>query len=166
MMTKLNLIWAEDLNGWIGKNNTIPWHVSADMKHFRKQTMGHPIIMGRKTFASLGNKPLPKRKNIVITSQKINVPDVVAIHSLDELKKYLIEYPAEYFVIGGATIYQQLLPLATKLTRTVINTDIAGDTKMPTIDYDRWHLVNENEHVEEGQVICRFEKWHLNVEKD
>ncbi|MBC8744851.1 dihydrofolate reductase [Lactobacillus sp. Marseille-P7033] len=165
-MTELNLIWAEDLNGWIGKNNTIPWHVSADMKHFRKQTMGHPIIMGRKTFASLENKPLPKRKNIVITSQKINVPDVVVIHSLDELKKYLIEYPAEYFVIGGATIYQQLLPFATKLTRTVINADIAGDTKMPTIDYDRWHLVNENEYVEEGQVICRFEKWHLNVEKD
>ena len=166
MMTELNLIWAEDLNGWIGKNNTIPWHVSADMKHFRKQTMGHPIIMGRKTFASLGNKPLPKRKNIVITSQKINVPDVVVIHSLDELKKYLTEYPAEYFVIGGATIYQQLLPFATKLTRTVINADIAGDTKMPTIDYDRWHLVNENEYVEEGQVICRFENWHLNVEKD
>ena len=54
-MSELNLIWAEDLNGWIGKDNTIPWHVSADMKHFKTKTTGHPIIMGRKTFASLGN---------------------------------------------------------------------------------------------------------------
>lgn len=162
-MSELNLIWAEDLNGWIGKDNTIPWHVSADMKHFKTKTTGHPIIMGRKTFASLGNKPLPKRENIVLTSQNIDAEGVKVVHSLAALKEYLKANPNEYFVIGGATIYQQLLPMVTKLTRTVINKQIVGDTKMPTIDYDRWHLVNHNNYEKDDQLICRFEEWELNV---
>ena len=106
-MSELNLIWAEDLNGWIGKDNTIPWHVSADMKHFKTKTTGHPIIMGRRTFASLGNKPLPKRENIVLTSRNIDAEGVEVVHSLAALKEYLKANPNEYFVIGGATIYQQ-----------------------------------------------------------
>ncbi|MCC4411924.1 dihydrofolate reductase [Limosilactobacillus reuteri] len=162
-MSKLNLIWAEDLNGWIGKDNTIPWHVSADMKHFKTKTTGHPIIMGRRTFASLGNKPLPKRENIVLTSRNIDAEGVEVVHSLAALKEYLKANPNEYFIIGGATIYQQLLPMATKLTRTVINKQIVGDTKMPTIDYDRWHLVNHNNYEKDDQLICRFEEWELNV---
>ncbi|MBB1096237.1 dihydrofolate reductase [Limosilactobacillus sp. BG-MG3-A] len=162
-MSELNLIWAEDLNGWIGKDNTIPWHVSADMKHFKTKTTNHPIIMGRKTFASLRNKSLTKRENIVLTSQDIDVRGVKIVHSLTALKEYLNLNPDEYFVIGGAMIYQQLLPLATKLTRTVINKQIVGDTKMPTIDYDRWHLVNSSNYEKDDQLICRFEEWELNV---
>ena len=119
--------------------------------------------MGRRTFASLGNKPLPKRENIVLTSRNIDAEGVEVVHSLAALKEYLKANPNEYFVIGGATIYQQLLPMATKLTRTVINKQIVGDTKMPTIDYDRWHLVNHNNYEKDDQLICRFEEWELNV---
>lgn len=163
-MNALSFIWAEDLDGWIGNENTIPWHVSADMKHFRQLTVDHPIIMGRQTFASLGNRPLPKRTNIVLTSQHLSVPGIIVQHSLPELQNYLKENPADYFVIGGATIYQQLLPLATKLYRTVINQRVGGDTKMPAIPYDRWHLVSLKNCVEADKQVCRFEEWHLNVE--
>lgn len=162
-MSEVSLIWAEDLGGWIGKENAIPWHVSADMKHFRRQTLGHPIIMGRKTLESLGNKPLPKRENIVLTNRQLDTSELIVMHSLCDLTKYLQEHDAEYYVIGGAAIYKQLLPLATKLYRTVINRKINGDTKMPTIDYDRWHLVKQTDYNEAGQLVCRFEEWQLNV---
>lgn len=165
-MGNLNFIWAEDLNGWIGKANTIPWHIPADMRFFRQQTLNHPIIMGNRTFASLGNKPLPKRQNIVVTSQQLVSNDIIVKHSLEELKDYLQSNPADYYVIGGATIYRQLLPLATRLYRTVVNLNIAGDTKMPTINYDRWHLVNQHDYKEAGRLVCRFEEWHLNKEKN
>ncbi|MBB1079096.1 dihydrofolate reductase [Limosilactobacillus sp. STM2_1] len=163
-MGEIRLIWAEDLDGWIGKENTIPWHVSADMKHFRHQTLGYPIVMGRKTFESLGNKPLPKRKNIILTNHQLSVSGVVVVHSLSELKAYFQKHDADYYVIGGATIYKQLLPLATKLYRTVINKRIDGDTKMPAINYDRWHLVKQVNYDENGRLICRFEEWQLDVQ--
>lgn len=165
-MTELSFVWAEDLDGWIGKDNGIPWHVSADMKFFKKITTGHPIIMGRRTFASMGDRPLPKRKNIILTSQELPANNITVVHSLPALQKLIDHQPADYMVIGGANVYQQLLPQATRLYRTVINQHVNGDTKMPAINYDRWHLVSRDPYEEDGQVICWFEEWQLNVKQD
>lgn len=165
-MTEINLIWAEDLDGWIGKANQIPWHVSADMKFFKQTTVGHPVIMGRRTFASMGDRPLPKRENIILTSQKLIAKQVTVIHTLAELKQLINNQPASYFVLGGATVYQQLLPLATSLYRTVINQHVDGDTKMPAINYDHWHLIRKTPYKEAGNIICWFEEWRLNVKEN
>lgn len=165
-MSEVSLIWAQDLDGWIGKDNKIPWHVAADMKFFKEKTSGHPIVMGRRTFASLGKRPLPRRQNIILTRQKLTMEGITIIHSVDELRCLMAQQPADYFVIGGANVYQQLLPVATRLYRTVINQHVDGDTKMPTIDYDRWHLVRRAPYEENGAIICWFEEWQLNVEQN
>jgi dihydrofolate reductase len=165
-MSELSFIWAEDLDGWIGKDNKIPWHVPADMKFFKETTMGHPIIMGRRTFASMGDRPLPGRKNIILTRQHLVNNGITVIHSVAEMQALINQQPGDYFVIGGANVYQQVLAQATRLYRTVINQHVDGDTKMPTIDYDRWHLVHRDSIEENGSVICWFEEWRLNVEED
>lgn len=162
-MADLSFIWAEDLDGWIGKNNKIPWHVSADMKFFKKTTLDHPIIMGRKTFVSIGNRPLPRRKNIILSRQNLVGENITVIHSLKKLLELINSQPDNYIVIGGANIYRQLLPQATRLYRTIINQHTNGDTKMPAIDYDRWQLVKREPYQENGLIICWFEEWQLNV---
>lgn len=157
---KLSLIWAEDEAGWIGKGQTMPWHLSADLKHFKQVTIGHPIIMGRTTFASLGNRPLPKRTNIVLTHQELAVPGVVIVHSIEALKEWLASQPVEEaFVIGGARIYDQLMPLADQLYRTVIKGDHHGDTKMAPVDYEEFDCIKKTAPLTEGETVYWFETW-------
>ena len=130
-LAPLALIAAVARNGVIGKHGTLPWHVPEDLKHFKKTTSGHVIIMGRKTHDSIG-RPLPKRRNIVVTRQ----PDArfagcEAAHSLTEaiaLARTSDECP---FIIGGASLYEEALPLATELHLTTIDEDVAGDTFFP-----------------------------------
>lgn len=165
-MTAISFVWAEDLDGWIGKDNTLPWHVPADMRHFKQVTMGHPIIMGRRTYESTG-RPLPHRENIVLTHQELTVPGITVIHDLTALQRYLDQLPADETacVIGGAGVFSTLLPIATDLERTVINGHYHGDTKMPPVDYSRWQLVDRQTIPADGdaQPICWFEHWRLNV---
>lgn len=165
-MTTINLIWAEDLNGWIGQRNRLPWHVSADLRHFRKLTTGHPIVMGKNTYESMGNRPLPHRQNLVLTHQDLANDQITIFHSFDDIQQYLQQNPADYFIIGGARIYQQFLPLATDLYRTVINQHVNGDTKMPAIDYHRWHLVDRKPVQQDRLIDCWFEHWNLDVKQD
>lgn len=157
---KLSLIWAEDEMGWIGKDQTMPWHLSADLKHFKQVTMGHPIIMGRTTFASLGDRPLPRRTNVVLTHQELSVPGVVVVHSLEALKEWLAKQTdEEAFVIGGARIYDQLMPLADRLYRTVIKGDHQGDTKMALVDYKKFDCIEKTAPQIEGEPVYWFEIW-------
>ena len=127
----IELVWAQDNNGGIGKNGKLPWHVSEDLKNFKKITSGSPIVMGRKTWESLPFKPLPNRRNIVLSSKLIK--EIDTYHSIESciqiLEKELVE---KIFVIGGRTIYESFYYKATTLHLTVINEDVDNiDTFFP-----------------------------------
>jgi dihydrofolate reductase len=130
-LAPLALIVAVARNGAIGKDGALPWHVSEDLKRFKNTTDGHAIIMGRKTHDSIG-RPLPGRRNIVVTRTAGAVfPGCETTHSLDEaiaLARSTDDCP---FIIGGASLYEEALPLATELHLTTIDQDVEGDTHFP-----------------------------------
>ena len=123
----------------IGHQGAMPWHLPADLAHFKAVTMGHPVVMGRKTFESIG-RALPGRKNIVITrSQPSLPPGVVRASSLDEAMAALP--PSEpVMIIGGGQIYAEALPRATRLELTLIDAAVDGDTRFPDFDLQDWQL--------------------------
>ena len=144
----ISLIVATSRNGVIGANNRLPWHLPADLKRFKALTMGRPILMGRKTFESIG-KPLPGRTNIVITHQKgFACCGALTAGSLDEALK-LGEKEKEVFVIGGAQIFQQALPRAGRIYLTRINQDFTGDTYLFEIDPKVWKEISREDHLTE-----------------
>ena len=135
----LSIIVAKGKNNIIGKENKLVWSLPADMKRFRELTTGHVIIMGRKTFESLG-KILPNRKHVVFTQNpdfKVDDENVQIVHSMLEIKEY-IDNDEENFVIGGAMIYSLLMPHVTKMYVTEIDKDFEGDTFFPKINLDIW----------------------------
>ena len=135
----LSIIVAKGKNNIIGKENKLVWSLPADMKRFRELTTGHVIIMGRKTFESLG-KILQNRKHVVFTQNpdfKVDDENVQIVHSMLEIKEY-IDNDEENFVIGGAMIYSLLMPHVTKMYVTEINKDFEGDTFFPKINLDIW----------------------------
>ncbi len=135
----LSIIVAKAKNNIIGKNNQIIWNLPEDLKHFRELTTGHTIIMGRKTYESLG-KPLPDRKHIIFSQNpdfRVHEENVQVVHSLLEIQD-LIEGKEEAFVIGGAMIYNFLMPYVKKMYVTEIAKDFEGDAFFPTIDHEIW----------------------------
>ena len=135
----LSIIVAKAKNNIIGKNNQIIWNLPEDLKHFRELTTGHTIIMGRKTYESLG-KPLPDRKHIIFSQNpdfRVHEENVQVVHSLLEIQD-LIEGKEEAFVIGGAMIYNFLMPYVKKMYVTEIAKDFEGDAFFPTIDHEVW----------------------------
>ena len=133
----INLIVAIDEKNGIGKNNLLPWHLPADLKHFKTITTGHPIIMGRKTFDSIG-KALPNRRNIVISRQSgLKIPGVELCSSLNNAIE-LCKDENDVFVIGGAQIFEQALPLANVLYLTIIHEDFDSDVFFPLINMNEW----------------------------
>lgn len=133
----INLIVAVDLENGIGKNNLLPWHLPADLKYFKLVTSGHPIIMGRKTFDSIG-KVLPNRKNIIISRQAdLEIPGAVVANSLKNSFE-LCKTEEKVFVIGGAEIFKQALPLADELYLTLIHHNFNADVFFPEINMDEW----------------------------
>lgn len=126
----LSLIVAAAQNGVIGKGGKMPWHLPDETAYFRQTTMGHPVITGRKNYEGMG-RPLPDRLNVVISRQAgYKLPEgVILVHSLSEaLALPQVKNAAEVFIIGGAQIYDEAMPLADKLYLTIIHTDIDGDT--------------------------------------
>jgi dihydrofolate reductase len=115
------------------------------MRFFRTTTSGHAVIMGRKTFESLGSKPLPKRKNIVITRADRDFEGAFTAHSLEEAIA-MAEGDEEIFIIGGAQIYAEALSVADRMYITRVERDYEGDTSFPDIDYSKWRLVSEERH--------------------
>ncbi|WP_026897981.1 dihydrofolate reductase [Daejeonella oryzae] len=141
----LSIIVAADENNGIGKNNQLPWHLPADLKHFKNLTTGHPIIMGRKTFDSIG-KPLPNRRNIVITRQSdLKIEGAELVNSLEEALQ-LCPAGEQVFIIGGSQIFNQSLALATKLYFTRIHEVFDADTFFPEIDPNIWKEEDKTEH--------------------
>ncbi len=148
----VSIIVAIAQNGTIGDKNALLWHIKEDMRFFRTTTSGHPVIMGRKTFESLGSKPLPKRTNIVITRQECSFEGALTAHSLEEAiamaKAECGE--EEIFVMGGAQIYTEALKVVDRLYITRVERDYEGDTAFPEMDYSEWKLVSE-ERYERGE---------------
>ena len=141
----ISIIVAIAQNGTIGDNNSLLWHIKEDMRFFRTTTSGHAVIMGRKTFESLGSKPLPKRKNIVITRSDLTFEGALTAHSLDEAIA-MAEGDEEAFIIGGAQIYRAALAVADRMYITRVERDYEGDTSFPEVDYSQWQLVSEERH--------------------
>lgn len=134
----ISIVVAMSENRVIGINNRLPWHLPADLKHFKKITMGHPILMGRKTHESIG-RPLPGRVNAVISRNIDYHPDGCIVYysldaALDDLKIH-----SKIMVIGGSTLYESCFPLAQTLYVTLIHHQIEGDTHFPHIDKTYWH---------------------------
>ena len=155
----LSVIVAVAENGTIGDQNALLWHIPEDMRHFRTLTTGHPVVMGRKTYESLG-RPLPKRYNVVITRQEMTIEGCTVVHSLEEALD-LFGPEEEVFVIGGAQIYAEAMPLADKFYLTVVEQPFAGDTSFPKWDSAEWELVETErfERSEERPLGFRFETY-------
>ena len=135
----VSIIVAVAENGVIGDKNALLWHISEDLKHFKALTTGHPVIMGRKTYESLG-RPLPNRTNVVVSRREIEIPGCRVVHSLEEALGLFPE-DEEVFVIGGAQIYAQALPLADCFYLTRVMHAYPGDTLFPEWDEAEWRLI-------------------------
>jgi len=132
-----------DLNRVIGRNNRIPWRLPADQAFFKETTMGHPILMGRKTYLSIG-RPLPGRTNIVMTRDpEYRAPGCEVVHSVQETLERYGTGEGELFVIGGTDIFKLFFPVADRLYITLIRHEFPGDTYFPEIDPAGWKLVSE-----------------------
>lgn len=133
----ISIIVAVDENNGIGKNNDLLWHMPADLKHFKDTTSGHTVIMGRKTFDSVG-KPLPKRRNIIITRQTgLEIPGAEVVGDLSSAIA-LCDENEEVFIVGGAEIYKMAMDITDKIYLTVIKGVFGADTFFPPIDPDTW----------------------------
>lgn len=132
-MPTISIIVAMDLNGVIGHNGKLPWHLPGDLKWFKEKTWGKVVIMGRRTFESLGRRPLPGRRNIVVTSTQQHVAGVECVPSLNAALELFRRAPewAEVFIIGGAQLYAEALPVADRVYVTAVEGDHKGDTKFP-----------------------------------
>lgn len=149
---QLSLIVAMSTNRVIGIQNQLPWHLPADLKHFKQLTLGKPVIMGRKTYDSIG-KPLPNRCNIVVSrNQSLQIPGCEVVNSLESALK-LVATAAEVMIIGGEQLFTQALPLADRLYLTLIHQQIPGDSFFP-LDIetsDQWQLVIQEDHLPDAQ---------------
>ena len=145
---KVSAIWAQAKNRVIGKNNDIPWYLPADLKYFKKLTLNHHIIMGRKTYESIG-KPLPKRTNIIVTRNPFYiVSNCIVTHSIDEALELAQENGEdEVFIIGGSEIYKQAMPYLDCIYLTQVDKEIDGDTYAPELDETEWELKNQIDHL-------------------
>jgi dihydrofolate reductase len=146
-MTRIAAIVAMDQNRCIGKDNEIPWYLPADLQYFKKTTIGHPVIMGRKSFRSIG-RPLPKRTNIVVSRDPFFIANgVLTALSIDEaVKLAMSEQPEEIFIIGGGHIYAQTTDLWDRLYLTEVEGNFEGDTHFPELDMSEWTEVWREAH--------------------
>ncbi len=153
----LSIIVAVAKNNVIGKDNQLIWHLPEDLKRFKRLTTGHTIIMGRRTFESLG-RVLPNRKHVILCNDKqINIDDenVEILPDISLLDKYK-DSPEENFIIGGATIYRLLMPMADKMYVTHIDKDFDGDVYFPQIDEKEWKVVDEEEGPDDGKNTFKY----------
>ncbi len=157
----ISIIVAVAKNRVIGDKGDIPWYLPDDLKHFAKITKGHTVIMGRKTYESIIKrlkKPLPERKNVVITSQcNFKAPGCEVLQSVDDAIFEFSSRKEEVFVIGGSKVYEEFLPVADKLYLTEIDGDVHGDTVFPTYDEREWVTSAVQNHPMDDKHIYKFD---------
>ncbi|MBY5958179.1 type 3 dihydrofolate reductase [Membranicola marinus] len=144
----LSAIVAISSNNVIGKDNDLPWYLPADLKYFKKTTLGHPVIMGRKSYESIG-RPLPKRTNIVVTRDPYFISsNILVAHSIGEAVELARDTDSEeVFIIGGAMVYEHSLPHLNRLYITEVHGEFEGDTFFPEWNPEEWKLVSEEPHL-------------------
>ena len=141
----ITLIAARARNGVIGRNNQMPWKIPGEQAYFKRVTMGHPIVMGRKTWESIG-RPLPGRRNIVVTRNRAYLaPGAEVAGNIDEALS-LARDASQVFVIGGSELFAQTMPRARRLLVTEIDADFEGDTFMPAPDRTQWRQTSREDH--------------------
>ena len=157
-MKKISIIVAMSENYVIGLKNKLPWHISADLKNFKNITLGNPIIMGRKTYDSIG-KPLKDRDNIVISRDNSLIIDGVEV--LDSLEKaiFMTAEAPETFIIGGQQIYQIALPFATHMYITKVEGNFEGDAYFPDYNQEEWKEVGREDLITENNLKFSFLKY-------
>ena len=155
-MTIISLILAMDENRGLGKENKLLCHLPADLNHFKELTLGKPIIMGRKTYNSIG-KALPGRTNIVLSKQSVVIDDVLVVGSLQQAICLVADVP-EVMIIGGANIFEQALPLAQRIYLTLIHAHLDADVFFPELDKHVWHCreVTKRQHDEKNRYDMTF----------
>lgn len=142
---KYSIVVAMDQNQVIGSNNTLPWHLSSDLQHFKKITMGKPIVMGRKTHESIG-RPLPGRENIILTrDENYQSEGCIVVNSIVSLDAFCQQHD-ELMITGGAEIYEMLLPKTQRIYLTEVKTTIDGDTYFPEFDLAHWEETEREDH--------------------
>jgi len=160
----VSLIVAASTNHAIGKDNKLLWRLPNDLKFFKNTTWGNPVAMGRKTFESLGGKPLPGRLNIVITHQSDwnGNNQVVIVHSLTEaIALAKSHHYKELFIAGGGEIYKEAIQFAQQIYLTRVHTEIEGDTFFPELDSANWQIVSDKEYAADAKhdfAYC-FQLW-------
>lgn len=140
----ISLLLAMDKNRVIGLNNGLPWHLPKDLRFFKEKTINQTVIMGRKTYESIG-KPLPNRRNVILTKTKRDFPkDIEVIHHLQTVLQWNEKHPEqEYFIIGGAHVFEQILPNADRMYITWIDHSFKGDTYFPSFSEQDWGLTSK-----------------------
>lgn len=147
----ITLIVAMAANRVIGANNAMPWHLSDDLRRFRALTMGHPILMGRKTQEAIG-RPLPGRRNLVMSRDpQLKIPGCETVQNLDALRD-AIPPGTRLFVIGGAELYRLFLPVAARIELTLIHRDFQGDTFFPELPEGEWEETQREDHPRDPEL--------------
>lgn len=151
-MKQISIIVAIAKNFAIGKNNQLLWHIPQDLKRFKKITSGHQVIMGKLTYLSLPFRPLPNRKNVVITDTPGETFEGCTTVNSIQAALDLCNEQEESFIIGGGSVYRQFLPFCSRLYLTVVNKDFDADTFFPEIDINEWQLI-EKEDIETDESL-------------
>lgn len=155
-MPIVTLIWAQGENGVIGRENTLPWRIPADMAYFKRETVGKTVIMGRKTWESFGSKPLKDRKNIVLTrNASYTAEGASVVRSIEEALSAADS--EEVMIIGGSEIYALSLPIADRLRVTRVREHFDGDAVFPTVDWSSWLLISSEEGIRDEKNVYRYE---------
>ncbi|NBW52886.1 MAG: dihydrofolate reductase [Betaproteobacteria bacterium] len=161
-MPKLSIIVAISSNRVIGVNNSLPWHLSEDLKHFKSLTTGHTIIMGRKTYESIG-RALPNRRNIVISrNTETSFEGTEVVHSIEDAFS-ISKHDDEVFVIGGSNIYEQALNLVDHLYITEIKKSFSGDAFFPEINKSIWTESSREDHIANDGLEFSFVNYQKNI---
>jgi dihydrofolate reductase len=154
-MTELSIVVAYSRNRVIGKDNQLPWRLPGDLAHFKRQTLGKPIIMGRKTWQSIG-RPLPGRTNVVISrSGDADFSGAEQVSSLEQALELVAAHP-QACIIGGADLYRQTIALASRILATEVHTEIEGDAYFPVLDMHEWVQFNRQSQAPENGLAYDF----------
>lgn len=152
MTDRLSIVVAMSRNRVIGRGGRLPWHIPEDLRRFKALTMGHALIMGRRTHESIG-RPLPGRRNIVLSRSAVALPGCEVAGSLPEALRLARTTDPEPFVIGGAEVFREAMPLATRLHLTRIDRDVDGDVSFPGLDPSQWREVSRESAATERDVV-------------
>lgn len=152
----ITIIAALDENRIVGNKNKMPWHISEDFKHFKRTTLNHPVIMGRKTYESVGGKPLPGRPHVIVSRTMPESDQIDVTRSLEEAINQAQTYNKNIFICGGVEIYKQSIPLSDHMILSHIEGTHEGDAYFPEFDENEWHITKKD--VRDGFTIVYYER--------